>query len=358
MNKKIFLVVILGVSLLLGSCSKNFENTGAKDNKENEVVSSQEVSTGEKNNDTKEKEDSSGEIYIEELTKIEVEGGKLSGILMLPQTEDSLSESVPVVLLVPGSGPVPKNGLVNETFQLAEKLAESNIATLRYDKRGTYDSSGIKVDENTIKVADYVDDIVQILKQLKGDDRFSKVFLLGHSQGGLFGALAIKEEGVDGFISLAGPGRTIDEVTMEQIEKNKANPKEIVDEARVILDSLKKGERVEEVNDVLNPLFRPSLQNYMMDWIRYNPAEVYSELTEVPMLIIQGTHDWNVSVEDAEILSKANPKAKLVLIEKMSHFLKDVNSKDDLMEVMLLANDPDRELNSELVKSIVDFVQE
>ncbi len=341
MNNKLFLVLILSISLLFASCSKQMNNSTTEENEANKKI-----------------EDSHSKKYVEESIKIDVEGSKLSGVLMLPKTEKSVSDMVPVVLLVPGSGPIPKNGMTNETFQLAEKLAESNIATFRYDKRGTYDSTSIKVDENTIKVEDYVDDIVKILKCLKSDDRFSKVILLGHSQGGLFGALSIQKESVDGFISLAGPGRTIDEVIMEQIEKNRANPKEIIDEAKNILSSLKKGERVENVNDLLKPLFRPSLQNYMIDWIRYSPAEVYNELTDVPTIIIQGTHDWNVSVTDAKILSKANPNAKLILIEKMSHMLKDVDSKDDLNEMVLLLNDPTRKLNTDLVKSIVNFVNE
>ncbi len=293
-------------------------------------------------------------IFTEENVKIKVDGGEIAGIITIPKGKDN----TPVVLIVPGSGAVPKDGFVNEFKQISQSLADNNIATLRYDKRGMYDSNNIKLEESSIRVSDFVQDIELILQYLKEDDRFSKVFLLGHSQGGHFGAIAIKSESVDGFISVSAPGRFIDEILMEQIEKNPANPKEIVDESRTIIESLKNGNKVQEISASLKPLFRESVQDYMIDWMTYDPVKAYEEISDTPAIIIQGGKDNQISVKDAENLSKAMPRATLFIIDNMAHILKDAKSKDDMKEQMELYKNPDIPVSTELLDVIVHFINE
>ncbi len=294
--------------------------------------------------------------HIEESLKIEVAGGNLSAVLTIPNNENSKTEEFPVILFVPGSGPVPKDGTSKEFKQLATALADNNIATLRYDKRGTFDSQNIKINEADIKVSDFVNDIKVIIKYLKADKRFSKIYLLGHSQGGLFGALAIKDESVDGFISLAATARTLDKVIEEQLKNNKANPPKLIEESVSILKSLKEGKKVEKINDNLKSLFRYSVQDFLIDWMSYDPVEIYKEINNIPLLLIQGKHDIQVSVEDADMLSKARPDAKLILIDNMTHVLKDSKKKDDLSEQMRIYKDFDKPINQEVAKSIIDFI--
>ena len=68
-------------------------------------------------------------------------GIELGGTLMLPGI--AASKRVPGVVLIAGSGPTDRDGnnpLVPERIdllrQVAERLAEAGIASLRYDKRG------------------------------------------------------------------------------------------------------------------------------------------------------------------------------------------------------------------------------
>ncbi len=56
--------------------------------------------------------------------------------------------------------------------------------------------------------------------------------------------------------------------------------------------------------------------------MKYDPANEIAKL-KIPTLIIQGTTDLQISVNDAELLSKAKPDAQLVIIENMNHFLKE-----------------------------------
>jgi len=87
-------------------------------------------------------------------------------------------------------------------------------------------------------------------------------------------------------------------------------PKRFGDESHAIMEELKKGRAVEEVRPELMSLFRPSVQPYMISWFKYDPAAEIANL-EVPVLILQGTTDLQVPVEDAQLLAKAKPDAKL-----------------------------------------------
>lgn len=356
------LVLLMLVSILafaLSSCS---------DKKEEEAKPEEESKTGEmqsegENSDQKpedgDKKDEAKvpeqERYIEKLEKIKVKGGELTGILTTPT--ENVNQQIPVVIIVPGSGAPPKNGVVNEFGELASELVNKGIASLRYDKRGTYDSNGISVNESEIKVADYVDDVKLIIKHLKNNKRFSKFYVLGHSEGALISALALSEERVDGFISVAGAGRPIGELLREQINNNPNNPTDLVQEANTIIAKLERGEITEKVSAPLENLFRLSVQGYLIDWMSYKPQDVYAKISDIPAIIIQGKNDYQVSVQDAKKLADVLKDADLVLIDRMSHVLKDAASKDNLNEhskVYFNTHDP---INAEFVKAVINFIK-
>ena len=71
-------------------------------------------------------------------------------------------------------------------------------------------------------------------------------------------------------------------------------------------------------------------------------------------MIAQGTNDLQVEVEDAQSLSRANPKAKLVMIENMNHVLKIVEG--DQQVNLTKYNLPDLPISHKLIESIVNFI--
>jgi len=91
-----------------------------------------------------------------------------------------------------------------------------------------------------------------------------------------------------------------------------------------------------------------------LSWFKYDPSEVIGEI-EVPVLVIQGKNDLQVTVEDAEKLKEGNPNSKLVIIDKMNHILKD--APEDKAGNMATYSDPDLPLNIELVEEIVGFIK-
>ena len=136
---------------------------------------------------------------------------------------------------------------------------------------------------------------------LKDDSRFSKIIVLGHSEGALIGMITcFGTEDVNGFISLAGPGRPADVIMMEQM---KSQPPSVLAEFKTITDSLKKGKTVPKVDAALYGIARPSIQPYLMSLIAFDPARVIKKL-KLPILVIQGNNDMQMSVNDAQLLKK------------------------------------------------------
>ena len=79
---------------------------------------------------------------------------------------------------------------------------------------------------------------------------------------------------------------------------------------------------MDSIPPFLMSLFRPSVQPYMISWMKYDPVIEIAKLS-IPSLIIQGTTDIQISVEDANLLAEANSFSELVVIDGMNHILKE-----------------------------------
>lgn len=283
---------------------------------------------------------------------LDVTDASLSGSLIVPKSSIG---KMPVVLIIAGSGPTDRNGnsslgiSANSYFLLADELGKAAIATLRYDKRGVGESKTTKAMVN-IHFEDFVNDADALIKQLKADPRFSKVIVLGHSEGSLIGMLAAEKEKVDAYISLSGAGDAIDKILEVQL-KNQSPEQYKLSINR--LDSLKKGLTVKAAEN--DPLFRPSVQPYLISWLKYNPQIEIAKL-KVPVLILQGTTDFQVSVGDARNLKKAKPDATLVLVEGMNHVLKQAPA--DRAKNAATYQDPSLPIDAKLVTAITQFVNQ
>lgn len=270
---------------------------------------------------------------------------KLFGTLCLPQNAKS---KIPIVLLISGSGPTDRNGnnnmMINNSLKyLAHSLAEKGIASIRYDKRGIEESSIANLDESKLTFDDYVEDARNWITFLKKDKRFGSISIAGHSEGSLIGMLA-SSKNVDKFISISGAGESIDQILKKQLN---LLPEQLKTESYAIIDSLKNGNTVNNINPNLSSLFRKSVQPYLISWIKYNPVNEINKLT-IPFLVIQGDVDIQVDTENAKNLS---PKSA-VIIKGMNHVLKNVTSKDDLSSY----NNPELPINIELVEFISNFI--
>jgi uncharacterized protein len=279
-------------------------------------------------------------------------GADIFGTLNVPE---NIKGKIPVVLIIAGSGPTDRNcnqpGLHTNAYQmLSDALSVKGIASLRYDKRGAGASAGAIKSESEIRFEDMVTDAVTYIKKLKSDGRFSKIYIIGHSEGSLVGMIAANEEAVDGFISIAGAGESADLILKRQLN---AQSEYIAKKAEPLLLSLKNGKVTKNATPELDMLFRSSVQPYLISWFKYDPQTEIKKL-KIPTLILQGTTDLQVSVADAEKLQKANPNTKMILIENMNHVLKHTTL--DHEENMATYNNPTLPLDETLISSICSFI--
>lgn len=269
----------------------------------------------------------------------------------------------PVVLMIPGSGPTDRDGnnplgVTSAPFRLlAEALAGKGVSTVRIDKRGLGGSKAAVADGNKVTIGDYATDTHNWVAAIRKRTGQHCVWILGHSEGSLIALAAAQQpEGICGVISVSGAGRKLSDIIREQLRANPANAP-ILDSAMSALDSLEQGKHVDVANmhPALQRLFAPQVQGFLIDMFRQDPAKRAASL-KLPLLIVQGERDLQVSVVDARTLAGAQPKSTLLLLPKMTHALKDVDS-DDRAAIAATYTDASLPVDTGLVDAIANFVK-
>lgn len=288
-------------------------------------------------------------LFLESKISVRVDTNKLYGTLTQPKGKGKH----PVLLFIAGSGQTDRDGnqpnLTSNAYkQVAEKLAQKGIATVRYDKRGVGESLFPMVEEN-LRFDHFVDDAALWIKELKSDTRFSKVIVAGHSEGSLIGMLACQQTKADAYISIEGASASIDQILKAQLVAA-VHDTFYYGLCCRYLDTLKEGKLLTNADPALASLFRPSIQPYMINWMKYNPSEEIVKLT-IPVLIVQGETDIQVDMNNAFELADAFPKAHVKIIKGMNHALK--TAEIDREKNFATYSDP----NLPVVQNLLDEIQ-
>lgn len=296
------------------------------------------------------------EVVEDRLVEVKVEGGTMSGQLEIPEGQGPF----PLMVIIAGSGPTDRNGNSialpgknNSLKMLAEDLAKEGVATIRYDKRGVGKNTSLAGKEEDLRFNQYIDDAAAWVRFVKDNTRFSKVGIIGHSEGSLIGMVASQKTDADAFISIAGAGRPIDEVLLEQLQAQL--PANLLKESTEILAKLKQAEQVKTVSPELQSVFRPSVQPYMVSWLQYDPADQLQRLNK-PVLLVNGNTDIQVPVKDAELLHESKKDSDLLIVDKMNHILKEAPA--DREGNIATYSNPDLPLAKGLISGIVEFLEE
>ena len=128
-----------------------------------------------------------------------------AGTLVYPEGYKE-GEKVPVLIMVTGSGAENRD---EEVFDhkpflvIADYLARHGVASLRFDDRGVGKSTG-SMEGATTK--DFAGDVLAGIEMLRGLKQFSKIGVLGHSEGGSVAFMLGAKQQVDFIISMAGVG--------------------------------------------------------------------------------------------------------------------------------------------------------
>lgn len=283
--------------------------------------------------------------------------------LLIPYGKDSFScvinkvNSEILIIFIAGSGPTDKDGnnveFKNNSLKiLSDSLNKHNISTLRFDKRGVGESFFTGLKEEEMSIDTLVDDVIYIKNFIQLIHKFKKVYILGHSEGSLLGILAInKDTSFSGLISIAGAGIPADSIINLQV----SSQSEIVkSKVKDYLNTLKQGKMIPNVDFGYYALFRPSVQPYMISWIKYNPKIEISKINK-PVLILQGKSDLQVDTSNAISLRKNAKNSQLHMFDNMNHIMKVVNNQEENIKSY---NDTSFNIHPKFAKTIVDFLYE
>jgi hypothetical protein len=260
---------------------------------------------------------------VAEPVQVRGPAGPLEGEAVL------LGEADHIVIIVPGSGPIdrdgnaPSQGLQSDSYRLlAEGLAGAGIASVRIDKRGFFGSAAAIDDPNDVTIAAYADDVLEWVRFASG--RASCVWIAGHSEGGLVALAAARRAPADicGLVLLAAPGRPLGRLLMAQLRANPAYAA-LLPEMEAIVTELEAGRTVppETIHPHMRALFSDGLQRYMTDLFSHDPARIARDWKS-KALILQGDADLQVGPADAEALSRSMPQAVLTILPGVTHMLK------------------------------------
>ena len=242
--------------------------------------------------------------YKQESVSFTNAGYTFNGTLTLPQ---NYSKQTPVVLMVTGSGQQNRD---EELFQhrpfavIADALARNGIASLRYDDRGWGDKS---TDFSRFTTDDFKQDAAAALQLLR--QRFRRVGIVGHSEGGTIALMLAAEDKADFIVSLAGMAASGRETLLQQnrlaLQAAGVAPNMIDNYCKPIakaLDALAAGKTIEEISDAdvpneMKPVFKKTLQQgnspYLRHFLTLNPAALLPKI-KCPVLALNGTKDTQV----------------------------------------------------------------
>lgn len=215
----------------------------------------------------------------------------------------------PAVILVHGSGPNDRDETIgaNKPFKdLAWGLASRGIAVLRYEKRTReYGEKMVSMLETLTPKEEVTDDAlaaVSLLKNFEGIDPY-QIYVLGHSLGGtLAPRIGEKDPDIAGLIILAGTSKPLEDVILEQYRYLAALDGKVTEEEAAEIEKMEvKVARVKDPDLTPDhpaaemPLGMPA--PYWLYLREYSPPAT-AKLLAIPMLILQGERDYQVTMED------------------------------------------------------------
>ena len=274
-------------------------------------------------------------------------------------TSSSNSDGKVAVVIVHGTGPNDMDltfGMNKMYRDIAWGLAEQGVDVLRYDKRThTYGAESAVVPEKLTVKDKTIDDAIAAAKFLKAEG-YDKVFLIGHSLGGMLAPRIVSESNgaFDGFISMAGSPRTLAEISYDQSIAATKNPIELM---AIELEKKKTVDMLgwDEAKSISTTVFGYSA--YFQKEMAGKDAGTIAKSLDVPMLFLHGDKDWQVYVDKdfdkwKEILA-GKPNVEFILYEGLNHMFAE--SKGDNVGTVAEYY-PRNDVSNEVIEDMAEFI--
>ena len=264
----------------------------------------------------------------EDLTfKNKTAGISLAGTLTMPKTGSNFT----AVILITGSSAQNRDEEImghKPFLVIADYLTRRGIAVLRYDDRGTAQSTGIF---GTATTADFATDAESAIEYLKTRKEINpqKIGLMGHSEGGTIASMvAARSNDVAFIVMLAGTGIRGDSLLLiqnELIGRASGISEDKIEKGRklnaIIYDKIVSSKEAVSIRELFALLttqkdelleFKPeemdadyfitmNVANLASPWtqyfLRYNPAPAL-EKVKCPVLAVNGNKDLQVPAKE------------------------------------------------------------
>ena len=263
------------------------------------------------------------ESFREEDVSFGVAEWKVAGTLSLPKAQSPY----PAVILVQGSGPHDRDETIgpNRPFKdIAWGLASRGIAVLRYEKRTKAYAHKFTPTSMTVK-EEVIDDALQGIDFLRSRSEVDsrKIFLLGHSLGAMLAPeIATLSGKLAGIILAAGPARHLEDLVVDQIEYITSLKESPTEEDKRMLSDLRESVaklKAHTLPDSARIIGIPA--SYLYDLGRRDQVQFARDL-RIPILILQGERDYQVTMEDISLWKRAignRADVKIITYPDLNH---------------------------------------
>jgi len=312
----------------------------------------------------------------------------LGGTLTLPARDEGAR--VPAVVLVHGSGPMSRDGVMRGQIglgfgfdlpvyqRLAAALAAHGFAVYRYDKRtcGTFNGCAdngpslipYSMLTEAFATSEYVRDAEAALDTLVQHPAIDpgRTFFVGHSEGGqLLPVLLSERPKVRAGVMLAPPFHTMTVVLEQQSERVRwaftltGQPERAEVEGRQLHDAAHALERIERGTHLGDPVLGQPPAMWA-SWIALaHSAPTLARELDRPLLVLGGSYDYNVVPSEIDAWARwlaASPRAphRVRVLDCVTHALNCVTQPDPQR---ITPSDIGHDLAPSLVLEIVNFLE-
>tara|TARA_R110000868_G_scaffold158036_3_gene385819 strand:- start:75090 stop:76022 length:933 start_codon:yes stop_codon:yes gene_type:complete len=300
------------------------------------------------------------------MKKIDVTFKSGSEILSGTLTCSMDQKSLPLVILVAGSGPVDRDEnhkklKINLLSSIASYFEKFNIATLRYDKRGVGHSTG---DFLSTGFFDNIEDAKAAIDFIKDTSHVAPkhILMLGHSEGAIISAhIASQQHGLSGAILLAGTARSgmgILKWQLEKIAPGLSNwQKKLLRFLRIDLfkSQHKTLEKIQQSSQakMRTKLFSTINAKWMREFIQYDPTPCLEKIS-IPILAITGDKDIQTPADDLAMMKKLiGHQVETHVISDLTHVMRRDTGKPAISHYKELISHP---VDTEVLRLMVGWI--
>lgn len=290
-------------------------------------------------------------------------GLTLAGTVLMP-ADITPGGTCPAVLILPGSGPIDRDGNhrrmpLGISRALAESSADHGIASLRYDKRGVGASQGEWLSTGLLDNVEDARAALQLLARQPGVDP-GRIVVVGHSEGAILASHLGDDPAVAGLVLLSATGTRGKEMLVWQTRQVAGSlPRPVRALLRLLrIDVVRRQARnVEKIEASTADVLRMDGARLNARWHRellaHDPG-VQLGATRVPVLALTGAKDLQVDPADLGRIAEQVPgEVETVLVPDLTHILRRDERSASLVRYKKLVRRP---VDPEVLERVAGWV--